>query len=101
MVSQLFDEATPCSHLCFSESLPSRLLIGSLYLQAAQTVRQSLVRQPIPDSTYISSNLPVAAHRPLTIASRIVRTSRVPAEKKKATKSKKNAKSNKGTTAEN
>lgn len=67
-------------------------------LQAAQAVRQTAVRQPIPDCAYISSNLPPARHMPLTTASKIVRASRVPAEKKKAAKAK--SKSKKGTNGE-
>ena len=67
-------------------------------MQATQAVRQTTVRQPIPDCAYISSNLPPARHMPLTTASKIVRASRVPAEKKKAAKAK--SKSKKGTNGE-
>jgi len=63
-------------------------------LQAAQAVRQTAVRQPIPDCAYISSNLPPARHMPLTTASKIVRAK----EKKKAANAK--SKSKKGTNGE-
>ena len=61
------------------------------------------MRQPIPDCAYISSNLPPARHMPLTTASKIVRASRVPAEKKKKKKkkaAKAKSKSKKGTNGE-
>ena len=65
-------------------------------MQSAQTMRQTAVAQPTPDSAYISSNLPTARHMRLTTASKIVRTSRVTTDKKKKpTKSKKTANSKK------
>jgi hypothetical protein len=59
-------------------------------------VRQTAVREPIPDCAYITSNLPAARHMTLTTASKIVRATRVPVEKKKnAAKAKSKSKSKK------
>jgi len=99
MVSQLQDEATPSSQLLALFFLLCKTNNWIPLLQAAQAVRQTAVRQPIPDCAYISSNLPPARHMPLTTASKIVRASRVLAEKKKkAAKAK--SKSKKGTNGE-
>jgi hypothetical protein len=46
-------------------------------------MRQTAMRQPTPDCAYITFNLSAARHMTLTTASKIVRATRVPAEKKK------------------
>jgi hypothetical protein len=64
-------------------------------LQADKAVRKTAVRQPTPDC-YITFNLLAARHMTLTTASKIVRATRVPVEKKKnAAKAKSKSKSKK------